>query len=224
MQLLKAKFVVRSLLLVVFCLASLLACKSPPAEVAEDSPSKHDVIQALTTAGGNEVAASYFREWLKEYEIKSEAEIGSEICLEILEQINRGNLSPTILRQRVQATRERLRSATDQHGRLSAFRDVMRTRKIYKNDQGWEHFDSPEEKREATFISGVDTNLPMELLKLQAEVFICENEKVTAVVQPGFKNMGLVAYAAGDNTTPKGAGLKHEKLIEGLWYFEAIEK
>ena len=103
---------------------------------------------------------------------------------------------------------------------LIAFREVMRNRKCFKHDLNWKCSKLPKNQDDVSFVSGTNSSLPSVILGLKAETLICEDEMITAMFQPGFKNMGFIAYAEGINITPNGAGEKHQKIIDGLWFYE----
>ncbi len=201
------------------CLVVLQGCGSPEG-TTDESPSKQAVMQALTKACGEEVASKHLKEWMEEYEIPSESDLDSTVCSEILEQIKQGNLSPEMMKHQILATRERLLGQIDHPRLLIALREIMRSRRGYKHDPNWKVSAWSTVQNDVTCISGADKHLPSIVLDLHADSLVCRDEMITAEFQPGFKNMGFIAYAEGVDSAPNGAGEKYQKVIDGLWFYE----
>lgn len=181
-------------------------------------------MQALTEACGETAANKHFRAWLLEYKLGSESDLDSAVCSEILEQVNRGNLSPEMMKREIFTTRQRLLGHAD-YGRLVvAFREVMQNRRSFKPDSHWKVSAWSKTQDDVSCISGADSQLPPIVLGLHADSLVCRDEMIVAEFQPGFKNMGFIAYAAGVDGAPNGVHVRYQKIIEGLWFFDALEK
>ncbi|HEX4263328.1 MAG TPA: hypothetical protein VH597_03230 [Verrucomicrobiae bacterium] len=124
----------------------------------------------------------------------------------------------------VEHKKQSLLFGTDHKALLTSYRQVMQTRRDFNHDSNWKTYG--ENDPDVSFPSPADPKLPNNIRRLRPALIICHDDSLDVMFQPdGSHNMGFIAYAVGVTNTPEEvSGREFQKLTNGLWFYDEIDR